>query len=148
MKLKEYIFGMILGSVLFLICNLVGYKNGIIDSIPGMLILLGISIIGVVVAKYIPIKIPAVAYIVVLGTIVTYPSFPGAAVITAYINKVAFLSLTAPILAYAGISIGKDLDVFAKTGWKIVILACFVFIGTYLGSAIIAEIMLRMMGQI
>lgn len=148
MKLKETIMGMIIGAVLFLICNQIGYKNAIIDAIPGMLILLIIGLAGILVAKVIPVKIPAVAYIVVLGCIVTYPSFPGAAALTAYINKVSFLSLTAPILAYAGISIGKDLDVFAKSGWRIVVLSCFIFIGTYLGSALIAEIVMQAMGQI
>lgn len=148
MKLKENIFGMALAAVFFLICNQVGYKNSIIDALPGMIILLAISIAGVLVAKYIPIKIPAVAYIVVIGCIITYPSFPVAQLINAYMSKVSFLSLTAPILAYAGISIGKDLDVFAKTGWKIVVLACFVFMGTFLGSAIIAHIMLKITGQI
>ena len=66
----------------------------------------------------------------------------------AYIAKVNFLALTTPILAYAGIGIGKDMDAFLKSGWRIFIVACAVFFGTFLGSAIIAEVILKMLGQI
>lgn len=148
MKTKDIIFITILVGILSLVANFVGYKNNIIASIPGMVILIAITIAGVLLAKVIPVKIPSVAYIVLIGTIITYPGFPGAKVLTAYINKVSFLSLTTPILAYAGIAIGKDLDAFAKAGWRIVAVACGVFIGTYIGSAIIAEIILRALGQI
>jgi len=56
--------------------------------------------------------------------------------------------LCTPILAYAGVAIGKDLDAFAKTGWRIVVLSCSIFIGTYVGSAVIAQLILKAMGQI
>ena len=63
-------------------------------------------------------------------------------------NKVGLLPLCTPILAYAGISLGKDLDTFKKQGVSIVIIALFTFTGTYIGSAIIAEIILRSTGVI
>ena len=43
---------------------------------------------------------------------------------------------------------GKDLDSFKKNGLKIVIVAIFVFIGTYLASAVIAHLVLKLTGQI
>ena len=137
-----------LTSVLTLIANWVGYKNGIVESIPGMLILMAICLLGVIIARFMPGRLPSVAYIVVIGCIVTYPDFPGAKMLNAYIAKVNFLALTTPILAYAGIGIGKDIDAFLKSGWRIIIVACAVFVGTFVGSAIIAEIVLRMTGQI
>ena len=148
MSLTNIISITLITAVMSLIANLVGYKNGIIESIPGMLILIAITLAGVVIAKYIPVKIPSVAYIVVIGCIVTYPDFPGAAAINAYIAKVNFLALTTPILAYAGLGIGKELADFRKAGWKLVIVSCVVFIGTFIGSAIIAQGILYMMGQI
>ena len=137
-----------LTAAMSLVANLVGYKNGIVDSIPGMLILIAICLLGVAMAKYMPGGLPSVAYIVVIGCIITYPEFPGAKVMNAYIAKVNFLALTTPILAYAGIGIGKDMDAFLKSGWRIFIVACVVFFGTFIGSAIIAEIILKMLGQI
>lgn len=138
----------LLTAVLTLIANLVGYKNGIVESIPGMLLLIAICLAGVVMARFMPGKLPSVAYIVVIGCIVTYPDFPGSKMMNAYIAKVNFLALTTPILAYAGIGIGKDMDAFLKSGWRILIVASAVFFGTFIGSAIIAEIILKMMGQI
>ena len=44
----------------------------------------------------------------------------------------------------AGISAGKDLDTFKEQGFAIVCTAILAFIGTYIGSAIIAEIVLRL----
>lgn len=146
MKLKDTLFIMLLVGIMSLVANLVGYKNGILESIPGMAILIAIAMAGVVLKEFIPLKLPSVAYIVLIGCIVTYPGFPGAEAVVNYMSKVSFLSLTTPILAYAGIAIGKDLDALKKTGWKIMVIACFVFIGTYAGSAIIAQVILKSMG--
>ena len=91
---------------------------------------------------------PAVAYIVTLGCIVTVPGFPGAEFITKWVSKISFIGLCTPILAYAGLAIGKDLHILKKQGWRIVIVGLFVFVGTFLGSALIAEIVLRIMGKV
>lgn len=114
----------------------------------GLLFLIFLAIAGVILAKYLPGRIPAVAYIVTLGCILTYPTMPGSDVINEAVKKVGFLQLCTPILAYAGIAIGKDLDAFAKSGWRIVVVACVVFTGTYIGSAIIAQTILKALGQI
>lgn len=148
MKIKDSLFTLVLIGILSLVGNMIGPKNNILEAIPGMLILIGISIGGILLAKVIPGKIPAVAYIVTLGCILTYPGVPGAAMISKYIAKVDFLALTTPILAYVGISIGKDLDAFKKSGWRIVVVSIFVFTGTYLGSAVIAQVILKCLGQI
>ncbi|MBE6043424.1 MAG: DUF340 domain-containing protein [Clostridium thermopalmarium] len=148
MKIKDSLFILVLIGILSLIGNMVGPKNNIIDAFPGMAILVIISILGIILAKIIPGKIPAVAYIVTLACILTYPGFPCSALISKYMEKVDFLTLTTPILAYVGISIGKDLDSFKKSGWRIIVVSCFVFLGTYLGSAIISQIILKALGQI
>ena len=88
------------------------------------------------------------AWVVTLGCILTIPGVPGSDIINGYVKNVGFVALCTPILAYAGVSIGKDLDAFAKTGWRIVILAIVVFVGTYIASAIIAQCILKALGQI
>lgn len=118
-----------------------GYASGaaaaaFVESIPGLLVLLAIIVGGVAVAHFIPWKgLPAVAYIVTLGCIVTIPGFPGSEIFTAYVSKIS----------YAGLAVGKDIDALKSQGWKIVVVGLFVFVGTFIGSAIIAEIVLRMM---
>ena len=74
-----------------------GYASGaaaaaFVESIPGLLVLLAIIVGGVAVAHFIPWKgLPAVAYIVTLGCIVTIPGFPGSEIFTAYVSKISFI---------------------------------------------------------
>ena len=124
-----------------------------LDSLPGMLLLFIITVLGLVVWDLIGKatggkNLPAIAYISLIAIIMTIPGFPGAEFTAASINKIGLLPLCTPILAYAGISIGKDLDAFRKQGFAIVMVALFAFIGTYIGSAIIAQIVLKVTGII
>jgi NhaP-type Na+/H+ or K+/H+ antiporter len=125
-----------------------GTKANIIQSIPGLLILAVIALVGMMASKYLPGGIPAAAYVVTIGCILTIPGFPGSDIINTYVKSVGFVALCTPILAYAGVAIGKDLDAFAKSGWRICVLAIVVFVGTYIASAIIAQAILKSLGQI
>lgn len=117
-----------------------------VSSIPGMLVLLGIVVGGVIIARLMPWKgLPAVAYIVTLGCIMTVPGFPGAEQLTAWVSKISFIGLCTPLLAYAGLAVGKDMGLLKTQGWRIVLVGLFVFVGTFLGSAFIAEVVLRWM---
>ena len=148
MKIKDTIIILAIVSVMSLFSNVLGTKATIVESIPGLLILGAIALVGMLASKYIPGGIPAAAWVVTLGCILTIPGVPGAEFVNAQVKHVGFVSLCTPILAYAGVSIGKDLDDFAKTGWRIVVLSCVVFIGTYIASAIIAQVILKALGQI
>lgn len=148
MKLRDSIVILLITAGISVVGNYIGYKVNPIEAIPGMLILVGIAVAGILLSKFIPVKIPSVAYIVTLSTLLTVPGIPGSAFITEHVAKVNFLALATPILAYAGIYTGKNLDSLKKTGWRIVILALVVMIGTYVSSAIIANITLKMLGQI
>ena len=96
-------------------------------------------------AKVLPFKVPVILYVSLITTILSFP-FTGwfAATMQTEFAKIGLLPLCTPILAYAGISAGKDLDTFKKQGVAIVCTAILAFIGTYIGSAIIAEIVLRL----
>ena len=146
--LPETTLVLIITAFLSLEANALSSNIPFLDAVPGMVILIAISLAGIIAARVLPGGIPAVAYITTLGCILTYPGFPGSEIVNMYMKKVGFLALCTPILAYAGISIGKDMDAFKKTGWRIVVLACVIFIGTYLGSAVIAEVILKALGQI
>lgn len=148
MTLLNNLFILIITAILTLAGNFVGPKINPVEALPGMIILVIIAFIGIALAKLIPIKIPSVAYIVTIATVLTIPGGPLAELISAHTAKVNFLALCTPILAYAGIYTGKNIDTLKKTGWKILVLGLFVILGTYLGSAIIAQIILKAIGQI
>ncbi len=58
-----------------------------------------------------PCKTSAILLVLTLSTILTISGVPGAGKIAEYTGKVNFIALCTPILAYAGISIGKILKV-------------------------------------
>ncbi len=133
-------------SVMTVVANLI-QGVPVVDSLPGIAVLLGIIAGGVVIHKLIPWKgLPAVAYITTLGCILTIPDLvPGSTWMAQATGKISFLGLCTPILAYAGLAIGKDMHLLKKQGWRIVVVGLVVFVGTFLGSAIIAEVVLRYM---
>lgn len=147
-NLAETFIILLLIGVMSMVSNTLSSNVGILEGIPGLLILVAIAMAGILMGKYLPGNIPAVAYVVTLGCILTYPGFPGSDVINLYMKKVGFVSLCTVILAYAGVSIGKDMDAFKHTGWRIIVLSCVIFVGTYLGSAVIAQLVLKAIGQI
>ncbi len=163
MTYKQMATFLIICAVQILVGNWVGAQHGLTvwgaegaaasaallqESIPGLLVLLGIIAGGVFIAHIVPWKgLPAVAYIVTLGCIVTIPGFPGAEQLTAWVSKINFVGLCTPILAYAGLAVGKDIGILRSQGWRIVLVGLFVFVGTFLGSAVIAELVLRAMAN-
>lgn len=148
MKFKEKIYILLITAAISVIANWVGPGISPLQGIPGVLILAAISIAGIGISEIMPGKIPAVAYIVTLATIVTIPAFPLSNFISYHTGNVDFTTLCTPILAYAGIYTGENLDNLKKTGPKIILLSIFVILGTYIGSAIIAQLILKMIGQI
>ncbi|MEA4921489.1 MAG: DUF340 domain-containing protein [Clostridiaceae bacterium] len=93
-------------------------------------------------------KLPTALYLTLINTYIGSDISPVQGWIVENISKVQLMALCTPILAYAGIAIGKDLDDFKKQGVKIVIVAILTFIGTFVGSAVIAQIVLKATGQI
>lgn len=120
----------------------------VLEGIPGLLILLGIAFAGSILGMLIS-KIPAVIWITILGIILAMPynTITGP-VVAEQVGKLGLLSTSAPILAYAGVSIGKDWIEFKKIGLKGVWVALLVIVGTYVGSALVAQIILSIQGII
>lgn len=168
-KIKE-LFGILTIAAFMVLCgNSViavkgnpeaSYVGVFVASIPGVLILMAFTVAGVLCKRYIPIKLPAAAYIVTIGCIMSIPGATGStsalsvfmnsmsSTIMRYVMHINFMSLTTPVLAYAGLSLAKDLDSLRATGWKIVIVSIFAFIGTFIGSAVIADVVLKLTGQV
>lgn len=131
-----------------LIGNWAGYDILPLAAVPGMIVLILICLAGFVLRDLIPINFPSIAYISIIGVIVSMPWFPGSIKVVEWTNEVQLLALATPILAYAGIAIGRSWTDFVKLGWKTIVVASLVMLGTFLGSALIAEVILRFQGII
>lgn len=147
-NLKDTLKVLLITAGVSLIGNYISKDTTPLEALPGMLILVAIAFAGIALGEIIPIKLPNIAYIMTIGTILTVPGFPGSATIINYVGKIDFLALCTPILAYAGIYTGKSIDDLKKTGWRIFVLAVVVMFATFVGSAVIAQFVLKFMGQI
>jgi len=148
MKLVETALVLLLMGIMTIAGNTIGYHLPITGAIIGYLIMMAITLLGIVLSKVIPLKLPMVFWISVLAILATSSICPYAKTIAQYTDQVNFLALTTPILAYAGLSIGKDLVIFKKMSWRIVVVSLVVYTGTFLCATAIAEIMLRFEGVI
>jgi len=146
-KIIESVIVLLIVAAITLVGNWIGYGFSIPEALPGMAVLVGVCIFGVLANRYI-YKLPTVLYVITFGMIITMPGVPGHETVAAWVSKVNFLTLTTPILAYAGVGIGKDLPILKKTGWRIVVVSLFVMTGTYVASAGIAQIVLKSLGEI
>lgn len=121
------------------------------EIIPGLLLILGVVILGCIIddaaRKYINLKLPNIIYISLLSILLGIPGLsPIAGYFVAEVNKINLLALCTPILAFAGISLGKDIDEFKKQGVGIVIISLVTIAGTYLGGVIVAQLILMVTG--
>lgn len=147
-NIQEWILLLVIFGFTALLGNWTGYNILPMTAIPGMIILILICLAGFIFRELIPINFPSIAYISIIGVIVSMPWMPGSEKIVEWTGEVQLLALATPILAYAGIAIGRSWTDFMKLGWKTVIVASLVMLGTFLGSAIIAEVILRFQGII
>jgi len=106
-------------------------------------VILGCLLYDLVAAKT-KFNVPAIIYISLLGIILGMPGMPLAGPFATAARSFGLLPLATPILAYAGISLGKDLKSFKEQGLGIIVITLLAFTGTYLGSAIIAHIYFAM----
>ena len=137
-------------SVIIILTNIIGYKMPVKDSIIGVLLLSAISLIGLTISKFMSrfVKLPSMMYVSLLGLLLACPVSPVKDIVVGTTTPVAFLAPATALGAFAGISLGKDLKDFAKMGWKLVLITLFVITGTFIFSALVADIVMKMTGAI
>jgi hypothetical protein len=123
-----------------LIGNDLGYKTS-----PDLHVLAGLGIIiaTVVAGQFIYVLargfVPAVVWTSLVAMAATYPGAPFAEEVAALTGKINFLALATPLLAYAGLSMARDIPAFRKLGWRIVVVSLSANVGTFLGATLIAQ---------
>ena len=120
------------------------------DSIIGVLLLSAISLVGLTISNFMSrfVKLPSMMYVSLLGLLLACPVSPVKDIIVETTTPVAFLAPATALGVFAGISLGKDLKEFAKMGWKLVVITLFVITGTFIFSALVADVVLKMTGAI
>ncbi|SDO59411.1 hypothetical protein [Halobacillus aidingensis] len=147
-NIQEWVLLLGIFGVVALAGNWIGYEILPTSAIPGMLILIGICLVGLILGDVLPGSLPSIAYVALVGVLLSMPWMPGSEYIVSATSEVELLALTTPILAYAGIAIGRSWTDFVKLGWRSIVVAVCVMLGTFLGSALIAEAILTFQGII
>ena len=148
MRYIEWLFLLVIGVCGTGLANFIGYDVGFMESLPGLAVLVIISMLAVVCTKVIPLKLPIVAYCAIIGLLAACPLSP---VRTFVIDAAAKINFTAPFTmvgAYAGLAIGDQLKTFVKQGPKILLVGLLVMTGTFLGSCIWESLILKLTGAI
>ncbi|MDO4589646.1 MAG: hypothetical protein Q4B33_07245 [Fusobacterium sp.] len=148
MRYREWIFLLILAGIGIALANFVGFKVGFFESLPGIVVLLVVSLCAVVLSKIIPCRLPIVAYCSILGLLVASPISPINNFVIESVNKIQFTTPLTMVGAFAGLSMSNQIRSFAEQGWKMIIVSILVMTGTFVGSAIISQIVLSLTGAI
>lgn len=115
----------------------------------GVAILAGIATIGAVISS-LPYanKFPMVFWVSLVGVLISLPGMPGQPWVIEKTSHITFLATTTPVLAYAGLSLGKDLGAFRRLSWRIIPVALAVTAGTFICATALAQIVLHLEGLI
>lgn len=148
MRYIEWAFLFLLSGLGIALANFVGFHVAFTDSLPGTCILLAIAIVGVAVSKVVPLKLPIVAYVSIIGLLAASPLSPCREFVIASAGKINFTAPLTMVGAYAGVSISDQINTFLKQGWKMILIGVFVMTGTFVFSAIIAQMGLMATGAI
>ena len=137
-------------SVVIILTNVIGYKMPVGDSIIGVLLLSAIALVGLTISNFMSrfVKLPSMMYVSLLGLLLACPVSPVKDIVIETTTPVAFLAPATALGAFAGISLGQDLKDFAKMGWKLVLITLFVITGTFIFSALVADVVLKITGAI
>jgi uncharacterized membrane protein YhhN len=142
MNMRDWTVSLLLTSVITtLVANMIGNHMSVAESIPGVLILATIAFIGISLGKIIPLKIPAIVFVVLTGVLVASPISPVSQPVIDYTAKISFMAPITIVGTLAGI--GLNFKSFISQSWKMVIVALLVFTGTFLVQAIFAEVFLN-----
>jgi len=135
--------------IMILIGQWIGYGIKPWQAIPGIVLILVISQVSLIIKAALPrVKFPAFAWASLIALVLSMPFMPTANWFLAQTGQVNFLGTTTCILAFAGISVGAKINTLKSLSWKVFIIAIFVFLGTFFGSAVIAQIVLKIQGLI
>ncbi|MBO1205330.1 hypothetical protein [Staphylococcus nepalensis] len=145
-KVINWILTLCIVGIISIFSNWIGYNVMPWEALPGILALMGVALLGLVLRDIVPLNIPSIAYIGIIGLIITIPGVPGSSHIVEWTEQVDLLSLATPVVAYAGVSIGNSWADFAKLGWKTIVIGIVILLSTYIGSALVAEIVLKIQG--
>jgi hypothetical protein len=127
-------------AAMALVANALNY-GGPLDgeAVFAALVVIAICAASTLLARLLPVRLPVVLWTSAFGILATYPAMPWAATLAPLTDRLNFMALSTPILAFAGLSLAKDIPAFRRLGWRIVVVSLCANAGTFLGATLIAQ---------
>lgn len=147
-EMKDVLFILLVTAFFTWIANCIQLpKVNMAESSIGVLLLVVITAFGILVSHLPGFRIlPMVFWVSIIAVVISLPGFPGGDWVIQYTKQVGFLPITTPVLAYCGLSLGKDIDAFKRLSWRIVPVALAVGAGSFICATVLAEIILHLEG--
>lgn len=115
------------------------------DSAVAIMLIVALSLLA---KTYLPSALPAFSYATIIGIVVCLPDTPVREFILNATAKISFLSCCVPLLAFAGLSVGGQLDELKKMSWKVIVLFLVVSTSCFFGASLVAQLGFSLQGVI
>lgn len=148
-KLSKSTLYLAASGLVTLLTQKISANKSIIEGLPGIAIIIIIALIALLIKEIFPKSFfPAFGWVTILGFIMSVPNNPLSGKFLEHVNKIDFMAICTPLLAFAGMSVGNKINDLKKMSWKIVIVSVVVFITIFFACAIIAHTVLKLTGKI
>lgn len=144
MRYIEWAVLFVISGLGIALANFVGFQVGFMESLPGVAVLLIIAFLGLIASRLIPLKLPIVAYVSIIGLLAACPASPVREFVIESAGRINFTAPLTMVGAYAGMSISDQIKTFIRQGWKMILIGIFVMTGTFLCSAPISQAVLSL----
>ena len=104
----------------------------------GYVIMVALILLSMFLAK-VSRKISAIVWATTIGALISSPWSPVGELLTALVTSVDFLSLATVVLVSAGLSLGKDMPLLKRIGWKIIPVGLVAITASFVLSTVFAE---------
>ncbi|UVJ39878.1 DUF3100 domain-containing protein [Arthrobacter sp. CJ23] len=109
------------------------------NIVAGYLIIDALLLVGMGLSRLCRGKVPSMVFIITLGALASSPVSPFAKSLITMVTSVNFLSICTVVLTVAGLSLGKDIPLLRRIGWRIVPVGLIAIASSYLFSVVIAQ---------
>ncbi len=116
-----------------------------VDSFVAMSIVIFLALVT---KHYLPSSLPAFAYATIVGIAICLPDTVVRTFFLDSVGKISFLSCCVPLLAFAGLSVGGQMEELKKMSWKVIVIFLIVSTCCFFGASMIAQIGFTMKGII
>ena len=119
------------------------------DTLLAMALLSAMSFVAYLIALIPPLgKLPVIFWVSLIAAGLCSPLFPYDKEMIAMTGKVSIAVISTTVLAFAGLSLGKDIEKFKAISWRIIPVSLAVFSGTFIFASLIGQITLSWSGVI